>query len=70
MIVIVYALVNGSMQLTAGELTTFILYCSSLANTSSMISSTYSKILNGVVSLEKVFDMMNYKRLIEEDVGR
>ena len=42
-------------EITAGELTTFIMYCSSLANSTSSISNSYSNIINGTFAVQKVF---------------
>lgn len=72
MLVLLYAgiqLLNGTAELSAGELTSFILYCSNLANTTSGISNSYTNIVNGASAIQKVFEMLNYERLIEEDEG-
>ena len=47
--------ITGSRELTAGELTSFILYCRSLASSSSAIANSYTNIINGTYAVQKVF---------------
>lgn len=73
LLVLLYAgarLLSNEPELSAGELTSFILYCTSLANTTAGISNSYTNIINGTSAIQKVFEMMNYERLVVEDVGR
>jgi ATP-binding cassette subfamily B (MDR/TAP) protein 9 len=51
---------NGS-DLSAGELTSFIMYCATLSSNASAISNAYSNIINGTAAVQKVFEMMEYK---------
>lgn len=71
--VLLYAglqLLKNNTELSAGELTAFILYCTNLAETTSAISNCYINILNGVTAIGKVMDMMEYERQVVEDQGR
>lgn len=43
--------------------------CSILASSSSAISNAYNNIINGIYSVEKVFEMMQYQPMIEERRG-
>jgi putative ABC transport system ATP-binding protein len=61
--------IEGSSELTAGELTSFIMYCTSLANSTSAISNCYTNIINGTYAVQKVFDMLDYKPLVDESIG-
>lgn len=58
LLVLLYAgvrLLNNSVELSAGELTSFILYCNNLANTTAGISNSYTNIINGTSAIQKVF---------------
>lgn len=73
LLVLLYAgarLLTNNVELSAGELTSFILYCTSLANTTAGISNSYTNIVNGTSAIQKVFEMMSYERLVVEDVGK
>lgn len=61
--------INGSTELTAGQLTSFILYCTSLANSTSAIANSYTNIVNGTYAVQKVFEMLDYKPLVDEKTG-
>ena len=61
--------ISGSSQLTAGELTTFIMYCTTMANSTSSISNCYTNIINGTYAIQKVFDMLEYTSLVDESGG-
>jgi ABC-type multidrug transport system fused ATPase/permease subunit len=52
---------NGNADLTAGELTSFIMYCTTLSNNASAISNSYSNIIQGTSAVQKVFEMMEYE---------
>lgn len=56
---------EGSSELTAGQLTSFILYCTSLAHSTSAISNSYTNIINGTYAVQKVFEMLDYKPLVD-----
>lgn len=63
LLVLLYAglrLLSNNVELSAGELTSFILYCNNLANTTSGISNSYTNIINGTSAIQKVFEMLNY----------
>jgi ABC-type multidrug transport system fused ATPase/permease subunit len=63
LLVLLYAgarLLSNNVELSAGELTSFILYCTNLANTTAGISNSYTNIVNGTSAIQKVFEMMNY----------
>ena len=60
---------NGVGELTAGELTSFILYCRSLASSSGAIANSYTNIINGTYAVQKVFEMLDYKPLVDESTG-
>lgn len=49
---------NGNADLTSGELTSFIMYCTTLSNNASSISNSYSNIIQGTSAVQKVFEMM------------
>ncbi len=53
--------IEGNAELTPGELTSFIMYCTYLATNTSDISSSYANIINGTAAVQKVFDMLNYE---------
>lgn len=57
---------SGSADLTAGELTSFIMYCTTLSNNASAISNSYSNIIQGTSAVQKVFEMMEYAPQINE----
>lgn len=57
--------IEGRSELTAGELTSFIMYCTSLANSTSSISNSYTNIINGTYAVQKVFEMLDYKPLVD-----
>lgn len=57
--------IENKSEITAGELTTFIMYCSSLAYSTSNISSSYTNIINGTFAVQKVFEMLDYKPSID-----
>lgn len=61
--------ISGSSELTAGELTSFIMYCSSLASSTSSISNSYTNIINGTYAVQKVFDMLEYQPQVDEKQG-
>ena len=48
-------LLYGQAELTAGKLTSFMLYCTSLSATTSGLSNGYTNIVNGASSIRKVF---------------
>jgi ABC-type multidrug transport system fused ATPase/permease subunit len=56
---------EGSSELTAGQLTTFILYCTNLAHSAAAISSSYTNIINGTYAVQKVFELLEYKPLVD-----
>jgi ABC-type multidrug transport system fused ATPase/permease subunit len=67
LLVLLYAgirLLTNHVELSAGELTSFILYCTNLAITTAGISNSYTNIVNGMSAIQKVFEMMNYQRLV------
>ena len=73
LLVLLYAgarLLSNNVELSAGELTAFILYCTNLTNTTAGISNSYTNIINGTSAIQKVFEMMGYERLLAEDVGK
>lgn len=45
------------------------MYCSSLANSTSSISNSYTNIINGTYAVQKVFEMLDYKPLVDESAG-
>lgn len=47
--------ISGSGELTAGELTAFILYCRALASASAAIAHAYVNIMNGTYAIQKIF---------------
>lgn len=51
---------EGTSNLDAGQLTSFIMYCTSLSREASSISSGYNNIISGTSAVEKVFSMMDY----------
>ena len=57
-------MINGESELTPGELASFIMYCSSLSTTTSAISNSYTNIINGAYSCQKVFEMLEYAPLV------
>lgn len=59
-------IISGSADLTAGELTSFIMYCTTLSNNASAISNSYSNIIQGTSAVQKVFEMMEYEPQINE----
>lgn len=61
--------IEGRSELTAGELTSFIMYCTSLANSTSAISNCYTNIINGTYAVQKVFEMLDYQPLVDQSVG-
>lgn len=61
--------IEGQSELTAGELTSFIMYCTTLANSTSAISSSYTNIINGTYAVQKVFAMLDYQPLCQEANG-
>lgn len=61
--------IKGSTELTAGELTSFILYCTSLAHSTSAIANSYTNIINGTYAVQKVFEMLDYTPLVDESKG-
>lgn len=68
MIVLLYGgsmVLEGSSELTAGQLTSFILYCTSLAHSTSAISNSYTNIINGTYAVQKVFELLEYKPLVD-----
>ncbi len=48
----------GSTELTTGQLTSFILYCTSLAHAAEAIANSLTNILNGTYAVQKVFEML------------
>ena len=50
-----HMVMEGEHELTAGQLTSFILYCTSLASSTSNISGSYTNIINGTYAVQKVF---------------
>lgn len=58
--------ISGNVDLTAGELTSFIMYCTTLTNNASAISNSYSNIIQGTGAVQKVFEMMDYEPHIDE----
>lgn len=63
LMVLLYAglrLLSNNVELSAGELTSFILYCNNLASTTAGISNSYTNIINGTSAIQKVFEMLNY----------
>jgi subfamily B ATP-binding cassette protein MsbA len=72
MIVLLYGgsmVIEGSSELTAGQLTSFILYCTSLAHSTSAVSNSYTNIINGTYAVQRVFEMLEYKPLVIENKG-
>lgn len=63
-------ILKGKPELSAGQLTAFILYCNNLANNTQGISNSYTNIVNGASAIQRVFEMMDYERLIDEESGR
>ena len=61
--------ISGSHELTAGQLTSFILYCKALSSSSAAIANSYTNIINGTYSVQKIFEMLEYKPLIDESIG-
>ena len=61
--------ISGSHDLTAGELTSFILYCRALSSSSAAIANSYTNIINGTYSVQKIFEMLEYKPLVDESLG-
>lgn len=59
---------NNSGELTPGELASFILYAIQLANSSSTISETYSKIISATGAFEGVLEMMKYQPIVKEQI--
>lgn len=57
---------EGRSDLTAGELTSFIMYCMTVSREASSISNGYNNIINGTGAVEKVFSMMEYEPFIDE----
>ena len=57
--------IQGNAELTPGQLTSFIMYCTYLANNTSGISNSYSNIINGTAAVQKVFDMLSYEPQIQ-----
>ena len=53
--------IQGNAELTPGQLTSFIMYCTYLASNTSAISSSYANIINGTSAVTKVFEMINYE---------
>ena len=45
------------------------MYCTSLASTTSGISNSYTNIINGTSACQKVFEMMDYLPMIDENKG-
>ena len=62
-------MINGESELTPSELASFIMYCSSLSTTTSDISYCYTSIINGAYSCQKVFEMLKYTPLVNEEDG-
>lgn len=60
-------IIDGGSDLSPGSLTSFIMYCSSLANSTSNISNSYTNIINGTHAVQKVFEMLDYEPLVKED---
>ena len=48
-------ILNESPEVTLGELTSFIIYCKSMAGFSSAIANSYTSIINGTYAIQKVF---------------
>jgi ABC-type multidrug transport system fused ATPase/permease subunit len=46
------------------------MYCTSLANSTSSISNSYTNIINGTFAVQKVFEMLDYKPLVDESIGQ
>ena len=61
--------ISGSKELTAGELTSFILYCRALSSSSAAIANSYTNIINGTYAVQKIFEMLAYKPLVDELQG-
>ena len=57
--------VTGSNEITAGQLTSFILYCTSLATSTAAVANCYTNIINGTYAVQKVFEMLTYKPLVD-----
>jgi hypothetical protein len=47
--------INGNEGLTAGQLTSFIMYCMSLASSTEELSKSFTNIINGTYAAQKVF---------------
>ena len=47
--------INGNEGLTAGQLTSFIMYCMSLASSTEELSKSFTNIINGTYAVQKVF---------------
>lgn len=47
--------IDGQSDLSPGQLTAFIMYCTSLSNTTSGISNSFTNIINGTAACQKVF---------------
>ncbi len=45
------------------------MYCTSLAKSTSAISNCYTNIINGTYAVQKVFEMLDYKPLVDQSVG-
>ena len=61
--------ISGSDELTAGELTSFILYCRALSSSSAAIANCYTNIINGTYAVQKIFEMLEYQPLMDESRG-
>jgi ATP-binding cassette subfamily B protein len=57
--------IRGSCELSAGQLTSFIIYCSALANSTSSLATCYTKIANATHALQTVFQMLEYQPLVD-----
>ena len=45
------------------------MYCTSISGSTSSISSSYTNIINGTQSCQKIFEMMEYVPLVDEEAG-
>jgi hypothetical protein len=45
------------------------MYCTSLAYSASAVSNGYTKIVNGTAAVQKIFEMLDYKPLVDQSIG-